>query len=446
MQPRRVAGGERRAHARRGDRSDDRAVWRISRGTVAGEAPFAARARRRAGGSGRRPRRRRRRGAPANGSALARAEPLGMQHPVHLRRARRPARPMRARPGGGEGAGVGAAAEEAGPMAGGERGRLVEEEDLGVALAHHLPRRPRYSSEAGDPGAVAQRRRPRACAGPVEAPAAVAHQRAALGHGVQRCRQARSGSAAARARRLGGEQLHGNRGGQAPTSGPGAAGCGRGWWCCTTPPCHGRGGARRGFATRPRRSRRTGSSPRTGGCGGWSTRTTRAWHAGAGEWGGRGDVNSRSIGIELANAGPLAGFPPFPEPQMAALERLLDRVLGALGASPGRGDRALRHGARAQGGPGAEARLAAAGARRAGGLGRGGGRLGRGRLGRRSGARRPPSDTAPRGGDWRRGARGVPPALPAGARAAEPLGPADVGLMQALAAAYPCVDRGAVPT
>lgn len=52
----------------------------------------------------------------------------------------------------------------------------------------------------------------------------------------------------------------------------------------------------------------------------------RAWHAGAGSWSGRGDVNSRSIGIELANPGPLAGFPPFPEPQMATLEALLDGI------------------------------------------------------------------------------------------------------------------------
>jgi len=44
----------------------------------------------------------------------------------------------------------------------------------------------------------------------------------------------------------------------------------------------------------------------------------RAWHAGAGAWGQVRDVNSHSIGIELANAGPQAGFPPFPEPQMAA--------------------------------------------------------------------------------------------------------------------------------
>lgn len=57
----------------------------------------------------------------------------------------------------------------------------------------------------------------------------------------------------------------------------------------------------------------------------------RAWHAGAAEWGGAGDVNSRSIGIELANAGPVGGFPPFPEPQMAALEALLDAVMARWG-------------------------------------------------------------------------------------------------------------------
>ncbi|MEZ5796694.1 MAG: N-acetylmuramoyl-L-alanine amidase [Paracoccaceae bacterium] len=49
----------------------------------------------------------------------------------------------------------------------------------------------------------------------------------------------------------------------------------------------------------------------------------RAWHAGAGEWGGAGDVNSRSIGIELQNS----GVEPFAEPQMAALEHLLAGIL-----------------------------------------------------------------------------------------------------------------------
>jgi N-acetylmuramoyl-L-alanine amidase len=51
--------------------------------------------------------------------------------------------------------------------------------------------------------------------------------------------------------------------------------------------------------------------------------TARAWHAGAGAWGVVGDVNSRSIGIELANG----GAAPFPEPQMTTLEALLSGVL-----------------------------------------------------------------------------------------------------------------------
>ena len=49
----------------------------------------------------------------------------------------------------------------------------------------------------------------------------------------------------------------------------------------------------------------------------------RAWHAGAGSWGACADVNSASIGIELANPGDR----PFPEPQMAALERLLAGIM-----------------------------------------------------------------------------------------------------------------------
>ena len=49
----------------------------------------------------------------------------------------------------------------------------------------------------------------------------------------------------------------------------------------------------------------------------------RAWHAGAGDWRGRGDVNSRSIGIELDNCADI----PFSEPQMARLELLLSDIL-----------------------------------------------------------------------------------------------------------------------
>lgn len=56
----------------------------------------------------------------------------------------------------------------------------------------------------------------------------------------------------------------------------------------------------------------------------------RAWHAGAGEWGGRGDVNSRSIGIELVNR----GVEPFAAPQMIALESLLAGILARWSLPP----------------------------------------------------------------------------------------------------------------
>ena len=49
----------------------------------------------------------------------------------------------------------------------------------------------------------------------------------------------------------------------------------------------------------------------------------RAWHAGEGRWAGRGDVNSRSIGIELDND----GTGPFAEDQMTTLEALLADLL-----------------------------------------------------------------------------------------------------------------------
>lgn len=73
----------------------------------------------------------------------------------------------------------------------------------------------------------------------------------------------------------------------------------------------------------------------------------RAWHAGAGQWGKVVDVNSHSIGIELANAGPLVDFPPFAAAQMDALEVLLagimarhniraERVIAHSDMAPGR--------------------------------------------------------------------------------------------------------------
>lgn len=47
---------------------------------------------------------------------------------------------------------------------------------------------------------------------------------------------------------------------------------------------------------------------------------SRAWHAGAGSWGGMTDLNSSSIGIEIDND----GREPFTEAQITALLRLLE--------------------------------------------------------------------------------------------------------------------------
>lgn len=53
----------------------------------------------------------------------------------------------------------------------------------------------------------------------------------------------------------------------------------------------------------------------------------RAWHAGVSFWRGEGQVNARSIGIELVNPGHEFGYRPFPEPQMAALVELARGIL-----------------------------------------------------------------------------------------------------------------------
>ena len=69
----------------------------------------------------------------------------------------------------------------------------------------------------------------------------------------------------------------------------------------------------------------------------------RAWHAGAARWGEVSDVNSRSIGIEIANPGDC----PFPMAQMDATCALVadlmarhdippERVIGHSDCAPGR--------------------------------------------------------------------------------------------------------------
>lgn len=73
----------------------------------------------------------------------------------------------------------------------------------------------------------------------------------------------------------------------------------------------------------------------------------RAWHAGVAYWAGERDINSRSIGIELANPGHEFGYRVFPRVQLGALIELAgdilcrhpippERVLGHSDVAPAR--------------------------------------------------------------------------------------------------------------
>ena len=73
----------------------------------------------------------------------------------------------------------------------------------------------------------------------------------------------------------------------------------------------------------------------------------RAWHAGAASWAGETDINSCSIGIEIANPGHDHGYPDFLKRQVAAVVVLCrsiltrhrippDRVLGHSDVAPSR--------------------------------------------------------------------------------------------------------------
>jgi N-acetylmuramoyl-L-alanine amidase len=73
----------------------------------------------------------------------------------------------------------------------------------------------------------------------------------------------------------------------------------------------------------------------------------RAWHAGAASWAGETDINSCSIGVEIANPGHSYGYPDFPKRQIAAVIALCrgiatrhkippHRVLGHSDIAPSR--------------------------------------------------------------------------------------------------------------
>jgi N-acetylmuramoyl-L-alanine amidase len=53
----------------------------------------------------------------------------------------------------------------------------------------------------------------------------------------------------------------------------------------------------------------------------------RAWHAGQSCWKGETDINSRSIGIEIANPGHQFGYVDFPEAQMDSVIKLVGDIV-----------------------------------------------------------------------------------------------------------------------
>jgi N-acetylmuramoyl-L-alanine amidase len=62
----------------------------------------------------------------------------------------------------------------------------------------------------------------------------------------------------------------------------------------------------------------------------------RAWHAGVSNWEGEGDVNSRSIGIEIVNRGHDFDLPDFPLVQVDAVIMLLHDILARWELTPSR--------------------------------------------------------------------------------------------------------------
>lgn len=66
----------------------------------------------------------------------------------------------------------------------------------------------------------------------------------------------------------------------------------------------------------------------------------RAWHAGRSFWAGETDINSRSIGIEIANPGHPGGLPPFADRQIDALIELCQDCVRRWAIPP---ERVLAH-------------------------------------------------------------------------------------------------------
>ena len=68
--------------------------------------------------------------------------------------------------------------------------------------------------------------------------------------------------------------------------------------------------------------------------------SARAWHAGKSFWKGETDINSASIGVEIANPGHPGGLPDFPPTQIAAVIGLCRDIIARNAIAP---ERVLAH-------------------------------------------------------------------------------------------------------
>ncbi|MEZ5893704.1 MAG: N-acetylmuramoyl-L-alanine amidase [Parvularculaceae bacterium] len=62
----------------------------------------------------------------------------------------------------------------------------------------------------------------------------------------------------------------------------------------------------------------------------------RAWHAGVSNWKGEGDINARSVGIEIVNPGHEWGYRDFPDAQVVSVIELVRGIMQRHGVPPAR--------------------------------------------------------------------------------------------------------------
>jgi hypothetical protein len=119
---------------------------------------------------------------PALGPSI---QALAVQHLVHFAGARPRVQALRFTPSLGKGQRVRAAAFEAGPVPGRERGRFVEKEQFGIEAVPHVAAATPEIEHAANPLPRHPAPRCQRLCGGMQAPAAIAHEQAARRRGKE---------------------------------------------------------------------------------------------------------------------------------------------------------------------------------------------------------------------------------------------------------------------